>query len=159
MFIEKEKWDKLVENMNILYSNYDSFGDNLKNLVDNVDICVDDIKESISNKVYVITNNAVVDDEIIYDIAGVTTSLEEAKYLLSETVKDIKCDADFDTLNAVKLTDDINPSKLDEVWVYEENDLGFELYLNGNYNSNNYSAQIEKFDIMKELDKDNSIEI
>ena len=159
MFIEKEKWDKLVENMNILYSNYDSFVDNLKNLVDNVDICVDDIKESISDKVYVITNNAVVDDEIIYDIAGVTTSLEEAKYLLSETVKDIKCDADFDTLNAVKLTDDINPSKLDEVWVYEENDLGFELYLNGNYNSNSYSAQIEKFDIMKELDKDNSMEI
>lgn len=64
MFIEKEKWDNLVKEVNTLYSNYDSFGDNLKNLVDNVDICVDDIKESLSNKIYVITNNAVVDGEI-----------------------------------------------------------------------------------------------
>ena len=38
MFIEKEKWDNLVKEVNTLYSNYDSFGDNLKNLVDNVDI-------------------------------------------------------------------------------------------------------------------------
>ena len=53
----------------------------------------------------------------------------------------------------------IYQSKLDEVWVYEEDEYGFNLYLNCNYNSNNYSAQIERFDLNKNLEKEDSMEI
>lgn len=158
MFLSNEEIKELKKYIDGIYWDTDRMSRDGKYFLNKLDSFVENLEKK-KKEVYVVTNNAVVDDEIIYNIAGVTTSLEEAQYLLSETVKDIKCDANFDTLNAIKLTDDINPSKLDEIWIYEENDLGFELYLNGNYNSNSYSAQIEKFDIMKELDKDNSMEI
>ena len=46
MFIDKEKWNKLIESFNKVYSNYDYFSDNMKDLIDKVDICIDDIKRN-----------------------------------------------------------------------------------------------------------------
>mgnify|MGYP007022382836 CR=1 FL=1 len=40
---------------------------------------------------------------------------------------------------------DIDFSKIDLEWFYEEDDYGFNLYLNGEYNSYNFSVQIERF--------------
>ena len=152
MFIDKEKWNKLIESFNKIYSNYDYFSDNMKDLIDEVDICIDDIKRNINNKIYVITNNAVYNDEIDYNLYGVTTNKEYAKKLFKDAVRDAKCDSDFDNINPVDIK---NIDKLpSEEWCFEESDDSFELFLNGEYNSNNFSIKILEYDVenKKELD-------
>ena len=34
MFIDKEKWNKLIESFSKVYSNYDYFSDNMKDLIE-----------------------------------------------------------------------------------------------------------------------------
>ena len=152
MFIDKEKWNKLIESFNKIYSNYDYFSDNMKDLIDKVDICIDDIKRNKNNKIYVITNNAVYNDEIDYSLYGVTTNKEYAKKLFKDAVRDAKCDSDFDNINPVDIK---NIDKLpSEEWCFEESDDSFELFLNGEYNSNNFSIKILEYDVenKKKLD-------
>lgn len=152
MFIDKEKWNKLIESFNKIYSNYDYFSDNMKDLIDKVDICIEDIKRNKNNKIYVITNNAVYNDEIDYNLYGVTTNKEYAKKLFKDAVRDAKCDSDFDNINPVDIK---NIDKLpSEEWCFEESDDSFELFLNGEYNSNNFSIKILEYDVenKKELD-------
>lgn len=145
MFIKKDSWDKFIENYNKLMRDYDSFSDNLKEIVDNIDISVDKIKEEASNKVYVITNNAIFDDEIDYHIYGVATSEKEAKKLFESAIKDAKCDSDFENINPVDVTNGL--VKDEENWQYVQTDKFFELYLNGEYNSNNFCIELLNFDI------------
>lgn len=152
MFIDKEKWNKLIESFNKIYSNYDYFSDNMKDLIDKIDICIDDIKRNKNNKIYVITNNAVYNDEIDYSLYGVTTNKEYAKKLFKDAVRDAKCDSDFDNINPIDIK---NIDKLSsEEWCFEESDDSFELFLNGEYNSNNFSIKILEYDVenKKELD-------
>lgn len=152
MFIDKEKWNKLIESFSKVYSNYDYFSDNMKDLIDEVDICIDDIKRNINNKIYVVTNNAVYNDEIDYSLYGVTTNKEYAKKLFKDAVRDAKCDSDFDNINPVDIK---NIDKLpSEEWCFEESEDSFELFLNGEYNSNNFSIKILEYDVenKKELD-------
>lgn len=152
MFIDKEKWNKLIESFSKVYSNYDYFSDNMKDLIDEVDICIDDIKRNINNKIYVITNNAVYNDEIDYSLYGVTTNKEYAKKLFKDAVRDAKCDSDFDNINPVDIK---NIDKLpSEEWCFEESEDSFELFLNGEYNSNNFSIKILEYELenKKELD-------
>lgn len=152
MFINKEKWNKLIESFSKVYSNYDYFSDNMKDLIDEVDICIDDIKRNINNKIYVVTNNAVYNDEIDYSLYGVTTNKEYAKKLFKDAVRDAKCDSDFDNINPVDIK---NIDKLpSEEWCFEESEDSFELFLNGEYNSNNFSIKILEYDAenKKELD-------
>ena len=145
MFIDKEKWNKLIESFNKIYSNYDYFSDNMKDLIDKVDICIDDIKRNKNNKIYVITNNAVYNDEIDYNLYGVTTNKEYAKKLFKDAVRDAKCDSDFDNINPVDIK---NIDKLpSEEWCFEETEDSFELFLNGEYNSNNFSIKILEYDV------------
>lgn len=152
MYIDKEKWNKLIESFSKVYSNYDYFSDNMKDLIDEVDICIDDIKRNINNKIYVVTNNAVYNDEIDYSLYGVTTNKEYAKKLFKDAVRDAKCDSDFDNINPVDIK---NIDKLpSEEWCFEESEDSFELFLNGEYNSNNFSIKILEYDVenKKELD-------
>lgn len=152
MFIDKEKWNKLIESFNKIYSNYDYFSDNMKDLIDKIDICIDDIKRNKNNKIYVITNNAVYNDEIDYSLYGVTTNKEYAKKIFKDAVRDAKCDSDFDNINPVDIK---NIDKLpSEEWCFEESEDSFELFLNGEYNSNNFSIKILEYDVenKKELD-------
>lgn len=145
MFIDKEKWNKLIESFNKIYSNYDYFSDNMKDLIDKVDICIDDIKKNKNNKIYVITNNAVYNDEIDYSLYGVTTNKEYAKKIFKDAVRDAKCDSDFDNINPVDIK---NIDKLpSEEWCFEESEDSFELFLNGEYNSNNFSIKILEYDV------------
>ncbi len=152
MFIDKERWNKLIESFNKIYSNYDYFSYNMKDLIDKVDICIDDIKRNKNNKIYVITNNAVYNDEIDYNLYGVTTNKEYAKKLFKDAVRDAKCDSDFDNINPIDIK---NVDKLpSEEWCFEESEDSFELFLNGEYNSNNFSIKILEYDVenKKELD-------
>ena len=145
MFIDKEKWNKLIVSFNKIYSNYDYFSDNMKDLIDKVDICIDDIKRNKNNKIYVITNNAVYNDEIDYSLYGVTTNKEYAKKLFKDAVRDAKCDSDFDNINPVDIK---NIDKLpSEEWCFEESEDSFELFLNEEYNSNNFSIKILEYDV------------
>ena len=52
----------------------------------------------------------------------------------------------------MEVSDNTKDTGLEE-WYYEESDNSFELYLNGEYNSNNFSVRINEFDIEKELDR------
>lgn len=155
MFIKKEDWNKLIESFKVLYRNYDSFGDNAKDMIDNIDICIDNIKDNMSDEIYVITNNAVVDDEIDYSIYGVATNENKAKEIFQQAVKDAKCDSDFDNLNAIDVNDESQDMHQEE-WYFDESEDSFELYLNGEYNSNNFSIQILKYNIepKKELESE-----
>ena len=124
----------------------------MKDLIDKVDICIDDIKRNKNNKIYVITNNAVYNDEIDYNLYGVTTNKEYAKKLFKDAVRDAKCDSDFDNINPIDIK---NVDKLpSEEWCFEESEDSFELFLNGEYNSNNFSIKILEYDVenKKELD-------
>ena len=59
------------------------------------------------------------------------------------------CDQVFEITDegvATVIIDEIN-----EEWCYEESESEFHLYLQGRYNSNNFSVQILKFDLDKEL--------
>ncbi len=155
MFIRKEDWNKLKEVFDELYESYDLVGDNGRDRIDDIDIAIETIEKNSSNKMYVITNNAVVDDEIDYSIYGVATNLEKAKEVFEQAVKDAKCDSDFENLNAINLLDE-NVNTHEEEWYYEETDHSFELYLNGEYNSNNFSIQILEYNIepKKELESE-----
>lgn len=145
MFIKKDSWDKFIENYDKLFREYDGFGDSLRELIDNIDICVDKIKEEASDKIYVITNNAIFDDEIDYHVYGVATSKSEAQKLFDYAVKDAKCDSDFDNINPINVTDGIRVDE--DNWQYVQTDNCFELYLNGEYNSNNFCIELLEFDI------------
>ena len=158
MFLSKDDFNKINEYVDGLYWDADRMSRDGRYFLNKLDNHLKNISKN-KNEIYVITNNAVVDDEIFYSIAGVATNIDDAKQILKDTVRDMKCDSDFDNLDAIKLTDDIDQSKLDEVWVYEEDEYGFNLYLNCNYNSNNYSAQIERFDLNKKKKKEDSMEI
>ena len=155
MFIDKEKWNKLIESFNKIYSNYDYFNDNMKDLIDKVDICIDDIKRNKNNKIYVITNNAVYNDEIDYNLYGVTANKEYAKKLFKDAVRDAKCDSDFYNINPVDIK---NIDKLpSEEWCFEESEDSFELFLNGEYNSNNFSIKILEYDVENKNELDMEI--
>ena len=155
MFIRKEDWDKLISSFKELYSSYDLMGDNGRDRLDDIDIAIENIKENSSDKMYVITNNAVVDDEIDYSIYGVATDKETAKEIFKQAVKDAKCDSDFDNLDAIDINDNTQNMDQDE-WYYDETENSFELYLNGEYNSNNFSIQLLEYNIepKKELESE-----
>lgn len=159
MYIEKTKWEKLMESFKQLYTDYEHFKNSTKKILNDIDFCMNEIEQNKTDKIYVITNNSIVNDEISYNIFGVTTKLNEAKEMLKQNINYIKYDTDFDNLNAVKITEDINPHALDEVWVYDENEYEFNLYLNCNYNSNNFSSRIEKYDLDKLKKRDMEFEL
>ncbi len=154
MFVKKEDWEKLVDSFKDLYRNYDKFGDNARDIIDNIDICINNIMDNKSDKIYVITNNAVVDDEIDYSVYGVATNESIAKEMFKQAVKDAKCDSDFDNINAINVTNGTEYS--DAEWYYTETEDSFELYLNGEYNSNNFSIRILEYNIepKKELESE-----
>ena len=111
------------------------------------------------DKIYVITNNAIVDDEIDYSIYGVALNKNDARKIFNQAVRDAKCDSDFKNLNAINI-DDKSQDMDQEEWYYSKTDNSFELYLNGEYNSNNFLVEIKEFDIpiIKENNKKREIE-
>ena len=110
------------------------------------------------NNIYVITNNAVVDDEIDYSIYGVATDINEAKKIFNQAVKDAKTDSDFENLDAIE-ENSPDFKNNDGEWIYSESDDSFELWCNGEYNSNNYSIQIKKYELDKEKELSDEYEL
>ena len=153
MFVDKEKWSKLKDYFCDLYWEQDRLSQDGKYFLSKLNNLINSIDRTKSEKVYVITNNAIVDDEIDYSIYGVSIDKENAKKLFKQAVKNVKCDSDFENLEAIDVSNNTKDTGLEE-WYYEESDNSFELYLNGEYNSNNFSVRINEFDIEKELDRE-----
>ena len=155
MFIRKEDWNKLKEVFDELYESYDLVGDNGRDRIDDIDIAIETIENNSSDKMYVITNNAVVDDQIDYGMPLIATNKESARKIFEQAIKDAKCDADFDNLDAIDINDDSQDKNLEE-WYYDKSDNFFELYLNGEYNSNNFEIRLLEYDIepKKELESE-----
>lgn len=157
MYIEKEKWENLKEIFSDLSWEQDRLSHDGRYFLTKLNNLINNIDRTKSDKVYVITNNAITDDEIDYQIKGVAFTKDEANRLFEEAIRDAKIDSDFDNLDAIDVS---NGTELpDEQWHYSKSDDSFELYLEGEYNSNNFSIQIKEYDIDKKLDKDMEVEI
>jgi len=156
MYIEKELWEELKKYFKML-DKYNNSNNDIRNIIYAITTSIEKIDNTKSNKVYVITNNAIVDDEIDYQIKGVAFTKDNAKVLFEEAIKDAKIDADFDNIDVVDVTNDTELS--DEKWHFYKNDNCFELYLDGEYNSNNFSIQINEYDIDKNINKEKDFDL
>ena len=78
MFLSNEEIKELKKYIDGIYWDTDRMSRDGKYFLNKLDSFVENLEKK-KKEVYVVTNNAVVDDEIIYNIAGVTTSLEEAQ--------------------------------------------------------------------------------
>ena len=79
-------------------------------------------------------------------------------YCNPQCYEDAKTDSDFDNLNAIE-ENSPNFKNNDGEWIYSESDDSFELWCNGEYNSNNYSIQIKKYELDKEKELSDEYEL
>lgn len=100
------------------------------------------------DKVYVIMDCCVWDDEEYTKIVGVATTKEFAKDILKRYVKDVKKELDFDNL-------DLSENGIDDGYVVEADDDYFKIYLNGEYNSFHTSISIVEKELISEKEKEN----
>ncbi len=157
MYIDKEKWENLKEIFSDLSWEQDRLSNDGRYFLTKLNNLINNIDRTKSDKVYVITNNAIFDDEIDYQLKGVAFTKDEANKLFEEAIRDAKIDADFENIDAIDVSNGTELS--DEQWHYSKSDDSFELYLEGEYNSNNFSIQIKEYDIDKKLDKDMEVEL
>ena len=73
--------------------------------------------------------------------------------------KDLEYEKDkLKYLNAIE-ENSPNFKNNDSEWIYSESDDSFELWCNGEYNSNNYSIQIKKYELDKEKELSDEYEL
>ncbi|MDO5556922.1 MAG: hypothetical protein Q4G05_01575 [Clostridia bacterium] len=145
MFIEKEIWNKLKKDIGGLYWDNDRMSKDGHYFLKQIDLDIKNIEKNSVKEVYVITNNAIVNDEVIYSVAGVTSSYENAKELFQKEIEKLKEEIDYEYLDAVPYDNENNFDG--QVWIYDQNEESYLLYQNGEYNSNNFNITIEKFEI------------
>ena len=112
----------------------------------------------MENKVYIIHDNCIWDDESCPKLVGATTNLEVAKELLKKYIVEVKNSIDFDSIDLVN--EDIESDYDDipeECWIYSESDTHFSLYQSGNYNSNHISINIEQLPLCNDLENEYEI--
>ena len=102
MYISNEELEKIKEYVDNLYWDQDRMSRDGRYFLNKLDNYIKKLEKEKENNIYVITNNAVVDDEIDYSIYGVATDINEAKKIFNQAVKDAKTDSDFDNLNAIE---------------------------------------------------------
>ncbi len=112
----------------------------------------------MENKIYIIYDYGVWDDEQYHEIIGATESKEDALKIIKDYIEKIKDEIDFDNIEAIEETDDLDTSELDEEWIYSESEDHFSLYLNGEYNSNNINININQISLLKSLENDNGLD-
>ena len=80
------------------------------------------------DKVYIVTDNCVWDDDDYSRIVCIATTKELAQEKFKEYVEQVKEDLDIDNL-------DISEDGIDDGYVIEEDSDYFRVFLNGEYNS------------------------
>ena len=154
MIIDKDDWKKLKSAIDSIYWDIDrmsSDGERFLNISTNL---INKIEKNQNNKVYVVMENTIINDEIFNGIIGVTTSLKDANLIMKNEIKTLNKIMDFDSLNATNINDIDNIDEYDNEWVYEKDDYSYSLYLNGEYNSNNISVSIKEKSLINESKKD-----
>ena len=124
-------------------------------LTDFIEKPIDSANTFVSTGIYVIRRRLLIQliEECAaadqYDfVSDILIRNKEAKRIFKQAVKYAKMDADFENLDAINIENEVY---LDEdKWYYSETDHSFELYLNGEYNSNNFSIQIKEYDLISE---------
>lgn len=120
---------------------------NLDKYIDKVDL------EILNNKVYILLDDSVWDDEPITKIVAVSLNKNEIDKVAIDYINKVKDDIDFDNL---EITDDE-----DSEYVLDSDEEGnFSIYVNGYYNGNHINISIiEKELIMnKTNESENSLE-
>ena len=158
MYINNEELEKIKEYVDNLYWDQDRMSRDGRYFLNKLDNYIQKLEKEKENNIYVITNNAVVDDEIDYSIYGVATDINEAKKIFNQAVKDAKTYSDFENLDDVE-ENSPDFKNNDGEWIYNESDNSFELWCNGEYNSNNYSIQIKKYELDKEKELNDDYEL
>ena len=102
------------------------------------------------DKVYVVTDNCVWDDEDYSQIVGIATTKELATECFKKYVEQVKEDLDFENLDVVK-----DPMSEDYGYVVDDEEDYFRVYRNGEYNS--YNTYISLYE--KELIKESEMEL
>lgn len=155
MFIEKQEWEKIKEMVDNIYWDEDRMSRDGLFFLKSLDKKIKELESNNKNRIYVITCHGIYDDEEYNDLF-ITPSKEIAQKKLKEDIEKLKQDMD---ISIVYNYDDIdiNDSKYDNEWIFEETDSSFEIYLNGEYNSNHYVISLEEKELV--LENDNNMEI
>lgn len=154
MIIDKEDWKDLKNSIDNIYWDIDRMSSDGKYFLNISTNLINKIEKNQNDKIYVVMENTIIDDEIFNGIIGVTTSLKDAKSIMRNEIKTLNKIMDFDSLNATDINDIDNIDEYDNEWVYEKDDYSYSLYLNGEYNSNNISVSIKEKSLINELKKD-----
>lgn len=154
MIIDKEDWKNLKNSIDNIYWDIDRMSSDGKYFLNISMNLINKIEKNQNDKIYVVMENTIINDEIFNGIIGVTTSLKDAKSIMKNEIKTLNKIMDFDSLNATNINDIDNIDEYDNEWVYEKDDYSYSLYLNGEYNSNNISVSIKEKSLINELKKD-----
>lgn len=106
----------------------------------------------MNDKVYIIHDDCVWDDEFYPKIVGATTDKNIALRMLQNYIKEVKDIIDFNSMDLVQDDIELDYNDFPEHWIYSESDTHFYLYLNGEYNSNHISINIECLPLCKDLE-------
>lgn len=111
---------------------------------------------NVSNKVYVIFENSVWDDEDTCKVIGVFLNKKAATQIFNKYVENIKKTIDFDELDAISENENIDNN---DGWIYDKTEDQFSIYLNGEYNSYHINVVMDEFDLINEHDNEELREI
>lgn len=155
MYIDKELWKKLKENVDNLYWDIDRMSTDGVLFLKEINNYIKCIEKTKSNKIYIINTNAIADSEVSYGTPLVTTNEKEAKEMFKQAVKDAKCDFDYDNLDLANEDDEDCVDDIDGY--FSESDDSFSLYIDGEYSKNNISVRLIEYDIDKMNNKEEDI--
>ena len=152
MYINPEDWKDLKKSIDDLFWDNDRMSSGGRYILNHISNLVNKVDKNISDKVYVVVEHDVSNDEPYNNVIGVTFSKKEAKKLLKEAIKELKEVINFNSLDAKDITSD-EMEDYDGEWLFEKNNDSFSLYLNGEYNSEHFEISIREVNLTYEIDK------
>ena len=158
MYINSEDWKDLKKSIDDLFWDNDRMSSGGRYTLNHISNLINKVDKNKSDKLYVVMENDVTNDECYNTIIGVTFSKKEARTLLKNAVKELKQDIDFNNLDAK----DVNSDEMldyDGEWLFDKNKDSFSLYLNGEYNSEHFEISIREVNLTYEKDKNKEKEL
>lgn len=98
----------------------------------------------LPNKVYILLDNCVWDDDDYTKIVAVSFDKNIIKEEMKKYIEKLKKDIDFDNL-------DFSEDGIDDGYVVEEDENSFSIYENGEYNSFHSNIYISEQELLTEL--------
>ncbi len=155
MFIKKDDWEKIKEMVDNLYWDEDRMSRDGIYFLKHLDKKLKELEINNKNKIYAITSHGVYNDEEYNDLF-VTPSKEIAQRRLNAEIEKLKQELDISIAqNYDKI--DINDPEYDNEWIFKEDDTSFEIYLNGEYNSNHCVISLKEQELVLEEEKNMEI--